>query len=87
MQPIETYVPITQAGGRLADIIKNIKKKGDTVAITQNGVPEAVILSYEKFDALLETMEILADKDLMSQIEHSKRDIEQGRLVDMDEVF
>ena len=42
MQPIETYVPLAQDGGQLADIINNIRKSGDTVAITHNGVPEAI---------------------------------------------
>ena len=38
-------------------------------------------------DAMLETMEILADRHLMAQIEDSKKDIEQGRLIDLDEAF
>lgn len=87
MESIASYVPIAQAGGRFASIIEEIGRSGDTVAITKDGVPEAVILPYGKFDAMLETMEILADRHLMAQIEDSKKDIEQGRLVDLDEAF
>ena len=87
MEPIAAYVPIARAQGRFADIFENIRKSGDTVAITENGVPEAVILPYAKFDALLETMEILADRHLMAQSGESEKDIAQGRLVDLDEAF
>ena len=84
MPQIETYVPVTQARGRLMELIKDIQNNGDTVAITKNGIPEAVLLSYEHFDALMETMEILADKHLMRQIEQSKRDVQAGRVYDFD---
>jgi hypothetical protein len=33
----------------------------DTIAITKNGVPEAVMLSMKKFEGLLETIDLLAD--------------------------
>ena len=84
MPQIETYVPVTQARGRLMELIKDIQNNGDTVAITKNGIPEAVLLSYEHFDALMEMMEILADKHLMRQIEQSKRDVQAGRVYDFD---
>ena len=84
MRPIETYVPATQAGGRLTELIQDVQNNGDAVAITRNGVPEAVLLSYEHFDALMETMEILADRTLMAQIERSKKDVQAGRVYDFD---
>ena len=80
----ETYVPLAQAKGRLVELVKNVKESGDTVALTKDGAPEAVLLSYERFDSLVETMEILADRELMRQIEQSKKDVEAGRLVDFD---
>ena len=80
-------MPVIAAGGGLLDIIGSVRDSGAAVAITKDGVPEAVILPYEKFDALLETMAVLADRHLMAQIEESKKDIEQGRLVELDEAF
>ena len=84
MQLIETYVPVTQVRGRLKELIEGIRERGDTVAITRNGIPEAVMLSYEHFDALIETMDILGDRDLMAQIERSKEDFKAGRWVEFD---
>ena len=81
---IETYVPVTQVRSRLKELLEGIRERGDTVAITRDGVPEAVMLSYEHFDALMETMEILADRDLMAQIERSKEDFKAGRVHDFD---
>lgn len=84
MQLIETYVPVTQVRSRLEELIEGIRERGETVAITRNGVPEAVMLSYEHFDSLIETMDILADRDLMAQIERSKEDCKAGRVYDFD---
>ena len=43
----------------------------DTIAITKNGIPEAVLLSTEAYEGLLETIEVLADQDAMSVLKKS----------------
>lgn len=87
MQTIQEYVPITQAKNKLLDMVRSIHDSDNAIAITKNGVPEAVLISIEKFEGLLETIEILADDDARTQIKQSKEDVKQGRLVDMKDVF
>ncbi len=58
MQTIQDYVPITQAKNRLLDMVRAIHDTDNAIAITKNGVPEAVLISIEKFEVLLETIEI-----------------------------
>ena len=87
MQTIQDYVPITQAKNKLLDMVRAIHDSDNAIAITKNGVPEAVLISIEKFEGLLETIEILADDDARTQIKQSKEDVKQGRLVDMKDVF
>ena len=53
MLPIQDYIPVTKAKTRFLDIIRKIETSDDTVAITKNGVPEAVLLSMKKFEGLL----------------------------------
>ena len=48
MQPIETYVPITRAKAKFLDMVRQLHDTNDTIAITKNGVPEAVLLSMKK---------------------------------------
>jgi len=87
MQTIETFIPITQAKAKLLDMVRQLDDTNDTIAITKNGVPKAVMLSMRKFEGLLETIDILADSDTMEQFKTSLEDVKKGRFVDMDEVF
>ena len=87
MQTIETFVPITQAKAKLLDIVRQLGDTNDTIAITKNGVPEAVLLSMRKFESFLETIDILADPEMMRQLKESAKDVNAGRLVDLDEAF
>ena len=87
MQTIETYVPITQAKAKLLDMVRQLRDTNDTIAITKNGVPEAVMLSMKKFEGFLETIDILADPELMKQLKGSAKDVKTGRLIDLDGAF
>lgn len=87
MQTIETFVPITQAKAKLLDMVRKIHDTNDTIAITKNGVPEAVMLSMAKFEGFLETIDILADSEMMGQLRRSVQDVDNNTLVDLDEAF
>lgn len=87
MQPIQTYIPVTKAKGDLLNIIRKISGSDDTVAITKNGVPEAVLISMTKFKSLLETLDILSDEKAMKSIRKSIREANRGEWVDFDAVF
>jgi len=50
MHRIENYVPITQAKSKLMDLVRSLHDTDDTIAITKNGVPEAVLISMDKFE-------------------------------------
>ena len=87
MQTIESYVPITQAKAKLLDMVRQLHNTNNTIAITKNGVPEAVILSIQKFEGLLETINILADPKMMQQLQGSAKDVKAGRLIDLKDAF
>jgi antitoxin YefM len=87
MQTIETFVPITQAKAKLLDMVRQIHDTNDTIAITKNGVPEAVLLSMRKFEGFLETIDILADPGMMKQLKGSAKDVKEGKLIDLNEAF
>ena len=84
---IQDYIPITRAKSKLLDIIRKIENSDDTVAITKNGVPEAVLLSMNKFEGLMETLEILSDEKTMKSIRKSIKEAREGKWLDFDEVF
>jgi len=51
------------------------------------GRPAGVLLSVEEYEGLLETLEILADAELMKNIQRGLEDLESGRIVGHDEVW
>jgi prevent-host-death family protein len=87
MQNIQQYIPVTKAKSELLAIIRDIKDNNDTIAITKNGVPEAIMISIKKFDGLLETLDILSDEMAMRSIKKSIKEAENGMWLDMHEVF
>ncbi len=87
MQTIQDYVPITTAKNKLLDMVRSIHDSDNVIAITKNGVPEAVLISIEKFEGLLETIEILADDEARTLLKQSREDVKHDRLVDMKDVF
>ena len=87
MLTIHDYIPITKAKSTLLDIIRKIEGSDDAIAITKNGVPEAVLLSMNKFEGLMETIEILSDEKAMRSIRKSIKEARAGNWLDFDEVF
>jgi antitoxin YefM len=87
MQIIKEYVPVTKAKANLLDLVRKIKESDDTIAITKNGVPEVVLISMNKFQGLLETMDILSDEKAMKSIRKSIREANKKMWIDFDEVM
>ena len=87
MLTIQDYIPVTKAKSNLLDIIRKIEGTDDAIAITKNGVPEAVILSISKFEGLMETIDILSDEKAMKSIRKSIKEARDGKWLDFDEVF
>ena len=87
MKEVDRFIPITKAKNRLLDLIRDFQAKDDIVAITKNGVPAAVLLSVERFEGLLETIDILSDEKAMTSLRRSLRQAQAGRWVSHEKVF
>lgn len=87
MQTIQQYIPVTKAKSDLLALLRKIKDSDDAIAITKNGVPEAVLISMEKFEGLLETLDILSDEKTMKSLRKSIREADKGMWLDFAEVF
>jgi antitoxin YefM len=85
---IDSYIAVTKAKAHLLDMIRNIDDRDDTIAITKNGIPKAVIMSMEQYEAMCETMAIMADEDMMKQIRASIKDMQEKKsLVDLEDIL
>jgi antitoxin YefM len=87
MNEISKYVSITKAKNDLLDLIRQVEKVDESVAVTKNGVPTAVILSMGKYSGLLDTLDILSDEGTAKSLRTSMRQARKGKWLRTDEVF
>ncbi len=85
METIDGYIPVTKAKNQMLEIIRDIGTYDNTIAITKNGLPHAVMMSMEHYDALRETMAVLADAETMMQLRDSMKELKNGeQLIDLE---
>ena len=87
MEDFQQILPVTKAKRNLLDIVKRMEEEDETIAITRNGEPVGVMMCMSRYEALLETIEILSDKGILRSLKESKRDFDSGRVFDHDEVW
>lgn len=87
MLEIQDYIPITKAKNALLEIIRRIERDNETIAITKGGVPTAIIISMERFQGLLETLDVLSDEEAMKSLRRSIKEAGRGEWRSETEVF
>ncbi len=75
--------PLTEARNRLSEIVDEVISTGADRVITKHGRPAAVLIGYEEYESLLETLNILSDPATMVAIAEAERDLAAGNLVDL----
>lgn len=65
-------MPLAEAKNRLSELIATVTGTWERVVITKNGKPAAVLLSYDDFDTLMETMAVLSDSEAMAAIREAR---------------
>ena len=65
-------VPVTLFRTKVLEAVRKAQHSGQEYVITAKGIPAAVLMNFEEWESLLETLEIKQDKKLM-------RDIQKGR--------
>ena len=76
--------PLTEARSRLSEIVDEVTSTGSTIEISRHGRPVAVVMGYEEYESLLETLNILADETTMDAIAEAERDIAAGDLTELE---
>ena len=74
-------LPITEARHELTSLPDKLSGTHETVTITRRGKPVLAILPWEEYEALVETMEIMADERLMASLRQGIREARQGKLI------
>jgi prevent-host-death family protein len=87
MEDFQQILPITKVKRNLLNIIKSMEKDDSTIALTKNGQPVSVIMTLSRYESLMETIDILSDKQILRSLEKSKKDFKSGNVLSHDEVW
>lgn len=71
-------MPASEVKARFYRLIEGVSV-GDEIIVTKNGRPTVALLNAQELSSLKETLDVLADKNLMRQIRASEREIRQKR--------
>lgn len=86
MTAVTKVVPFTEARSTLSELLDEIGERHEHVVISRNGRPAAVVMSSEEYEALMETLEVLAEEHTLAALRESEVDVQEGRVYSLSEV-
>jgi len=75
-----TILPVTKVKRELLEILKSMEEDYATITVTRNGEPVGIIMTPDRYEALLETIEVLANNEILQALKASHRDFKSGRV-------
>lgn len=72
-------MPISEVKTRLPELVSEVEEREEEIVVTRNGKPAAVLVNYDEYERLKETLDILSDPAAMRDIARSKRFYASGR--------
>jgi len=75
----KTTLSLTEARKRIFEICEAVQQPGVYYTLTENGKPKVVILSYEEYESILETMDVMEEMpELAEELQESREAIKKG---------
>lgn len=75
---IPKIVPVTEFRGQVLKAVRKAQSLGQEYIITAKGKPSAVLINFEEWESMVETLDIKQDKPLLKQIQKGKRYFKRG---------
>ena len=81
-------VTMTEARARLGDLDRRLHENPEegAVAVTRRGKPRLAVMSWERYESMVETDEVLADPQLLADIRESLGQADEGQVLTSEEV-
>ncbi len=83
----QTILPVTKVKRKLLEILKVMEEDYSTVTVTRNGEPVGIMMTPDRYEALLETIEILGDNKILQALKASQKNFKAGKIYTHDEVW
>ena len=65
-------LPISEVKARLPELVTGVAEREETVVVTRNGRPAAVLVNCAEYERLRETVDVLSDPGLVQQVRQSR---------------
>jgi prevent-host-death family protein len=76
---------MVDARRELTKLSTRLEASPATVVVTRRGKPVLAIMTWEDYEAILETLELLGDEEAVVQLRRSIREVKEGEAVPWDE--
>jgi len=87
MTDSQAILPVTKVKRKLLEILKAMEENGTTLTVTRNGEPVGIIMTPDRYEALLESIEILGDNKIVQALKASHKDFKSGKVFTHREVW
>jgi antitoxin YefM len=72
-------LPLSEVKTRLPELVAGVDEREEEVVVTKNGRPAAVLVNVQEYARLKETLDVLSDPDLMTQVAESRAFYKTGK--------
>ena len=81
-------LPIMEARKQLNSMPESLVRDGEiaVMEITRRGKPVLAVLPWELYEAITETLEVMADKETMEKLRQSIREMDAGASMSWEDV-
>lgn len=76
-------ISITEARKNLLPLIDRVEDELYRFMLTKHGKPVAVVISYEEYSRMVETLRLIEDRELAREIKQGSAEAEQGNLISL----
>lgn len=80
-----THLSISQARTQLTRLAGRLRARREAVEVTSRGKPVLAILPWELYESMVETMEIMADQELMADVRQGIKEYKAGKGIPLEE--
>ena len=70
----------------LPGVINGIDSKLDRYIVTKRGKPVVVMMSVDDYEGIMETLDILSDKEAVKRIKKAEREIKNGKTITLEKL-
>ena len=79
-------IPIGEARAMLNQLPEKLEAENGAIALTRYRKPVLAVMSWDLFESIVETLEIMGDPDMMAALRRGIQDVQEGNLVSFEEV-